>query len=189
MSLMSGMMMGMGGMGMGGMGMGGMGMGGMGMGGGMGGGFRSIPPTSLPFAILRPGQTRHLPTRLVGLSEPNPENPVTLPEKGEKLTLGDISQVTDNARVQKALKRLAADKAPSPVAQLVIWRVASGGLEWDAIAAMSKDWANDSGAGPGPRVRQPARATCPRASRRRCSVRSVPLTRRCRAWRTRSAWS
>ena len=31
---------------------------------------RSVPPTSLPFATLKPGQTRHLPTRLVSLSQP-----------------------------------------------------------------------------------------------------------------------
>ena len=111
--------------------------------GGMGGGFRSVPPTSLPFASLKPGQTRHLPTRLVGLSPPDPENPVALPAKGEKLPLGDISQLTDDARVQKALKRLAADKAPPTVAQLVMWHVA-GGLEWDQIAELSKGWANAS---------------------------------------------
>ena len=33
--------------------------------GGMGGGMRSVPPTDLPSALLNPGQTRHLPTRLV----------------------------------------------------------------------------------------------------------------------------
>src|SRR5262249_14272863 len=43
-------------------------------------------------------------------------------------------------RVQKALKRLAADKAPQTVSQLVMWRV--GGQDWDAIATMSKGWAN-----------------------------------------------
>ena len=55
------LMIGMGRMG----GMGGMGMGGMGGGmmGGMGGGMRSVPPSGLPFAELKPGQTRHLPTR------------------------------------------------------------------------------------------------------------------------------
>src|SRR5262249_21362119 len=109
-SLMSGMMMGMGGMGMGGMGMGGMGMGGM---GGMGGGgWRSVPPTSLPFATLDSKQTRRLPTRLVGLSEPDPDSPVAGPKKGEPLRIGDITQMTGDATVQKALRRLAADKAP-----------------------------------------------------------------------------
>ncbi|MBV8232776.1 MAG: hypothetical protein JO329_22570, partial [Planctomycetaceae bacterium] len=105
--------------------------------------FRSVPPTSLPFANLKPGQTRHLPTRLVSLAPPDPEDPVALPAKGEKLTLGDIGELTDDARVQTALKRLSADKAPPTVAQLVLWRVTSG-LEWDQIAELSKGWANES---------------------------------------------
>src|SRR5262249_12806298 len=135
-SLMVGMM-GMGGMGM----MGGM-MGGRGMMGGMGGGgFRSVPPTSLPFATLKAGQTRHLPTRLVALSRPDPANPLALPPKGEKLDLGDVGQVTADPRVQKALRRLAADKAAPTVAQLVMWRLAAG-LDWDAIAQMAKGWTN-----------------------------------------------
>jgi hypothetical protein len=113
------------------------------MGGGMGGGFRSVPPTDLPFANLKPNQTRHLPTRLVSLSQPNPdaENPVALPPKGEKLQLGDISQVTDDARVQKAMKRLAEDKAPLSVAQVVMWRVKDG-MGWDEIARVAKGAVN-----------------------------------------------
>jgi len=142
-SLMSGMMGGMGGgMGMGGMGggMGGMGGGGMGGRGGGGGGWRSVPPTSLPFATLESKQTRRLPTRLVGLSQPDAETPVAMPQKGEKLRIGDIGQVSGDERVQKALKRLSADKAPQTVSQLVMWRV--GGQDWNAIAGMSKGWAN-----------------------------------------------
>src|SRR5512135_1998172 len=136
-SLMLGMM---GGMGMGGMGMGGMGTGGMGM-GGMGGGFRSVPPTSLPFADLKSGQTRSLPTRLVSLSEPGPERSVPLPSKGETLTIGDISQVTNDGKIQKAMRRLAEDKAPLTVAQVVMWRVENG-LGWDEIGRMAKDSVN-----------------------------------------------
>ena len=49
------------------------GMGGGGMMGGMGGGMRSVPATALPSALLNPGQSRHLPTRLVSLSPPDPE--------------------------------------------------------------------------------------------------------------------
>jgi hypothetical protein len=120
----------------GGMGMGGMGMGGMG--GGMGMGMRSVPPTGLPYATLDPGQTRHLPTRLVSLSQPDPDNPVVLPEKGEKLQIGDISEVSGNPRVQKALKRLQEDKAPEWVAQMVMWNVA-GGLDWPTIAQLALD--------------------------------------------------
>jgi len=134
-SLMMGMMGGMGGMGGG--------MGGMmgGMGGMRGGGMRSVPPTGLPFASLKSGQTRHLPTRLVSLSQPRPEQPVAMPAKGEKLEIGDISEINGDARVQKALKRIAADKAPPSVAQLVMWQVASK-LEWETIARMSKSWSN-----------------------------------------------
>jgi hypothetical protein len=133
----------MGGMGMGGMGMGGMGgMGmGMGMGGrGMGGGFRSVPPTSLPYAALKPAQTRHLPTQVVSLNTPNGEKP-DLPAKGEALRLSDIGQQGKGERVASALKRLAAEKAPASVAQLVMWNV-SGGLDWSAIEEISRGWAN-----------------------------------------------
>jgi len=49
--------------------------------------------------------------------------------------------LTGDPRVQAALKRLAEDKAPQTVSQLVMWRVASG-LEWATIAQMSKGGAN-----------------------------------------------
>ncbi len=134
---------GMGGMGGGMGGMGG-GMGGMGGGmGGMGGGMRSVPPTSLPYANLKVGQKRDLPTRLVSLSQPDPnsETGVNFPAKDEKLQLGDISQTNADGRVQKALKRLAAEKAPGNVSQLVMWRLASG-MDWERIAQISSPWAN-----------------------------------------------
>ena len=62
-------------------------MGGMGGGmmGGMGGGMRSVPPTMLPSALLNPGQTRHLPTRLVSITPPDPEEGLRLPDKDEPL--------------------------------------------------------------------------------------------------------
>jgi hypothetical protein len=134
-SLMIGMMAG----GMGG-GMGGGMMGGMG--GGMGG-MGSVPPTELPTALLKPGQPRELPTRLVSVSSPDPQRGLVMPEKGERLEIvGDVAQVNDNPLVSKALKRLAADKAPTAVAQLVMWRV-SAGLDWETIADLSNKWAND----------------------------------------------
>jgi hypothetical protein len=140
-SLMIGMMGGMGG-GMGGM-MGGMGGGMMGGMGGMGGGMRSVPPSDLPSALLKVGQTRHLPTRLVNVSSQAAPSGVSLPGKGEKLQIvGDVSKVNTNAQVQKALKRLTAEMAPTSLAQLVMWRLA-GGLEWDTIAQLSEKWAND----------------------------------------------
>jgi hypothetical protein len=136
-------MMGMGGMGMGGMGGMGGGMGGMGgMMGGMGGGMRSVPPTDLPSADLKPRQTRHLPTRLVSLSSPDPQQGISLPEKGERLrVVGDVAGVNTDPRVQKALRRLSADKAPTTVSQLVMWRLAAG-MDWDEIAELSAKWAN-----------------------------------------------
>jgi hypothetical protein len=141
-SLMIGMM---GGMGMGGMGGGmmGGGMGGMGGGmGGMGGGMRSVPPTLLPSAVVNPGQTRHLPTRLVSISSPDPDQGLRLPEKDEPLRIvGDISDVNSDARVQKALKRLAADKAPTSLSQLVMWNLAAR-LDWNTIAQLSRSWSN-----------------------------------------------
>jgi hypothetical protein len=137
---MRSMMMGMGMMG--GMGMGGMGMGGMGgMMGGMGGGMRSVPPTGMPFADLKPGQTRHLPTRLVSLNPPDPQGGVRLPAVDEPLRIGDIADVSDNPRVQKALKRLQFQKAARTVSQLVMWNVATG-LDWATIGELSKDWSN-----------------------------------------------
>ena len=65
-----------------------------------------------------------------------------LPQEGEKLQiLGDISQVNNNPRVQRALKRLATAKAPTSLSQLVMWRVATD-LDWNTIAHLSQAWAN-----------------------------------------------
>jgi hypothetical protein len=134
------LMMGMGGGGMGGMGGG---MGGMGGGmGGMGGGMRSVPPTDLPSADLKPKETRSLPTRLVSISAPDPQAGLSLPGQGERLEIvGDVGRVNGDPRVEKALKRLAAEKAPTSVSQLVMWRLAAG-LDWDSIARLSEAWAN-----------------------------------------------
>jgi len=126
--------------GMGG-GMGGMGGGMGGMGGGMGGGFMSVPPTGLPHASLRPNQTRHLPTRVVSLTGPLPNGRVPSPLKGEKLVVGEIAQVNNDPWAQAALKRLAEDKAPTNVAQLVIWHVVDG-FDWNSISRFSRGWAN-----------------------------------------------
>ena len=131
---------GMGGGGMGGGGMGGGGMGGGGMGGG-GGGFRSVPPTMLPSADLNPGQTREMATRLITVSSSDPANPLALPAKDEPLKLSDIGQVSNDPKVAKALRRLAADKAPNSLAQLVMWNL-SGGLSWETIATLSAEWSN-----------------------------------------------
>jgi hypothetical protein len=107
----------------------------------MGGGMRSVPPTLLPSALINPNQTRHLPTRLVSISSPDPEHGLRLPEQDEPLRIvGDISEVNADARVQKALKRLAADKAPTSLSQLVMWNLAAG-LDWKTIEQLSRGWA------------------------------------------------
>jgi len=130
--------------------MGGMGGGMGGMGGGMGG-MRSVPPTGNPHAILQPNQTRSLPTRLVSLTGPNPEAKVTFPSKGEKLELGDEKgnfftlpdgqEFKLDPRTRAALKRLAEDKAPTTISQLVLWNI-SAGRDWATIAQASRGWAN-----------------------------------------------
>jgi hypothetical protein len=67
---------------------------------------------------------------------------LTLPEKGEPLEiLGDVSGVAQDPRVQKALRRLAVDKAPMTISQMVMWRLSSR-LDWELIAQLSQKWAN-----------------------------------------------
>jgi hypothetical protein len=118
------------------------GMGGMGGGGGMmGGGMRSVPPTGAPFAVLRPGETRNLATRVVNLGGPNEMGKVSLPGQGEKLTLTDLGELNVNPRLAAAMKRLAEEKAPTVITQLVLWNVGSG-LDWNTIAGLSKGTAN-----------------------------------------------
>ena len=122
--------------------MGGGGMGGMGGGmGGMGGGMRSVPPTGLPHATLKPGQTRQ-PADPAG----QPDRPRT-PTTDRRRHARQGREAPDRRHLasrpatpgsQTALKRLADDKAPETVAQLVMWNVASA-LDWDAIAELSKE--------------------------------------------------
>ncbi len=168
----------MGGM-MGGMGMGGMGggmLGGMGgMGGMMGGGMRSVPPTGQPFAVVHPGKTLRLPTRLVSLGGPSAEGTVAMPAQGEKLTLGDIGQLAADPRVAEAVRRLAAEKAPTVASQLVMWNVAAG-LDWDVVARMSAAWADSAQT-----WRRPAgswRAWTPPRPRTQADLREGPGGRR-----------
>ncbi len=129
---------------MGGMGMGGMGMGGRGGAGGMGGGFRSVPVSEPAHATLQPGQTRHLPTRVVSLSGPTMEGLPGLPAKDEPLELGDLKQLTNDPVLTGVITRLAEERAPETVAQLVLWRLI-GGLDWNQIDRLSNHrWANSS---------------------------------------------
>ena len=54
---------------------------------------------------------------------------------------GTYRQVNDDERVQKALRRLAAEKAPTSLSQLVMWHLAAG-LDWNTIAQLSREWSN-----------------------------------------------
>ena len=105
------------------------------------GGFRTMPATGEPVADVKPGQTRNLATRLVSLSAPDAAGRPVPPIKGEKLQLRDVSEITDNVLVDSALRRLALDKAPQPVAQLVLWRLTTK-LDWTTLARISRSWAN-----------------------------------------------
>ena len=64
-----------------------------------------------------------------------------MPAKGRAAALGDIAETNDDPRVQKALRRLAEDMAPSRVSQLVMWHL-SAGMDWNTIAQLSDKWVN-----------------------------------------------
>ncbi|GAC1346842.1 MAG: hypothetical protein NVSMB14_09730 [Isosphaeraceae bacterium] len=112
-----------------------------GMMGGMGGGMRSVPATGPLWTTVEPGQTQDLPTSCVLLSDPTRNNDaLAVSPKGEKLQLGDIGQLTRDVRLQRALRRLAAEKAPLSVTQVVIWRLK--GMDWAKLEQLSKGWVN-----------------------------------------------
>ena len=50
--------------------------------------------------------------------------------------------MTNDRQIQTALKRLARDKAPTTVSQLVMWRLGAR-LEWSQIGVLSKKFANN----------------------------------------------
>ena len=76
----------------------------------------------------------------MSITPPDPEQGLVLPEKAEPLQLLDVAQTTHSEQVQKALRRLATDKAPTSLSQLVMWRLA--GLDWKTISRFSSKWAN-----------------------------------------------
>ena len=131
--------------------------------GGMGGGMRSVPPTGPPFAVVGPGQTLRLPTRLVSLGGPSAEGTVAMPAQGEKLTLGDVAQLTTDPRVAAAVRRLAAAKAPSVASQLVLWNVSAGlglGRNRQAVGRLGRPprtWPWPVGSSPASTRRRPRR--------------------------------
>jgi hypothetical protein len=133
---------GLGGGGLGGGGLGGGGLGAGAGGGGFGGGFRSVPPAGAASAVLRPGQTRALPTRLVSLSSPAAGAAPAMPGRGEPLEIRDVDRLEEvEPRIRNLLKTLAAEKAPEAVAQLVLWHLGHG-TDWPALVRHSRAWAN-----------------------------------------------
>jgi hypothetical protein len=122
-------------------GQGGLGGGGLG-GGGFGGGFRSVAPTAPASALVKPGQTRHLPTPLVSLTGPSAEGDLAMPRPGEPLEVLDIDAVAGaSPRLRTAVKRLAQEQAPQTVAQLVLWHVGLG-IDWSHLEPLARRWAN-----------------------------------------------
>ena len=114
----------------------GMGGGGMGKGRGggrAGGGFRSVPPAATASTVVKPGQTRRLPTPLVRLSGPSGDGGVTMPRQGEPLAILDVDSLAGaSPRLRAAVKRLARENAPQTVAQLVLWHVGIG-IDWSRL--------------------------------------------------------
>jgi len=107
----------------------------------MGGGFRSIPPTGLPEALVKPGETRRLPTNVVSLDPPADGQRLSVPAEGEKLRIGDVKNSRADGRVAEALRRLAVEKAPKTVSQLVIWKLLTDS-DWDKLTRDAATWAN-----------------------------------------------
>ena len=128
----------------GGLGGGGLGGGGLGGGGGFGGGFRTVPPAAPASAVVRPGQTRRLPTRLVSLSGPPSGQDPVMPRGGEVLQIRDINAIDGiSPRIREVVEMLAAEKAPETVSQLVLWHLGYG-VDWPTLEDLSRSWANRS---------------------------------------------
>jgi hypothetical protein len=65
-----------------------------------------------------------------------------MPRQGEPLEVLDVDAVPGTGdRLRAAVKRLAAEKAPQSVAQLVLWNVGAG-MDWPRLARLSRRWAN-----------------------------------------------
>ena len=166
-SLMIGMMGGMGMMGGGGGMMGGMGGGMM---GGMGGGMRSVPrdaaavgtAQSRPDAAFADAAGEHHPA---GSRAAACDSPRRTSRCGSWVT---SPRSTTMPQVQKALRRLAADKAPTSLSQLVMWNVAAG-LDWNTIAQLSQRLVQSPRADAGQGFRGSSRHAAGRRDRACCS--------------------
>jgi hypothetical protein len=67
-----------------------------------------------------------------------------MPQNGEPLEIRDIDAIeVISPRLQGAVKRLAEERAPETVAQLVLWHLGHG-IDWPTLAQLSRPWANSS---------------------------------------------
>jgi hypothetical protein len=101
-----------------------------------------VPPAAPASALIKPGQSRRLPTPLVNLSGPTVEGKLAMPREGEPLELLDIAaQAGASPRLRDVVKRLAAENAPQTVSQLALWKVGTG-LDWSRLESITVPWAN-----------------------------------------------
>jgi hypothetical protein len=67
-----------------------------------------------------------------------------MPQGGEVLEIGDIDAIEGvSPRLRDVVKRLAEQKAPETVAQLVLWHLGYG-IDWPTLEDLSRSWANRS---------------------------------------------
>ena len=92
--------------------------------------------------------------------------------------MGDIAEVNSDVAVQKALRKLATDRVPTSVSQLVMWRV-SGRLDWETIAELSRGLGEPPRAHAGPPDRRSSRGHS--GERKRSADVPVRRDRRVRA--------
>ena len=94
--------------------------------------------------MVRPGQTRKLPTRLVSLSEPPAGSGVVMPQEGEVLKLRDIDAIEGvSPQASRRRQEAGGGEAPETVSQLVLWHLGYG-IDWPTLESLSQGWANRS---------------------------------------------
>jgi hypothetical protein len=65
-----------------------------------------------------------------------------MPQEGETLRIGDIHAIEGvSPRLRNVVKRLAEEKAPETVAQLVLWHLGYG-IDWPTLEHLASAWAN-----------------------------------------------
>ena len=65
-----------------------------------------------------------------------------MPREGEVLEIRDINAIEGvSPRIREVVERLAAEKAPETVSQLVLWHLGYG-IDWPTLEDLSRSWAN-----------------------------------------------